>query len=262
MPPTHSSPSISAIILSMNNADTISACINSVAWANEVLLYDSGSTDGTQAIAESLGAKVIVDLVWSGFGLQRQKAQACATGDWLLWVDSDEQVTPELKQSIQHALASAEAKTAFSCNRLSEFFGRFIRHSGWRPDRIVRLYARDHYSYNEAPVHEKVNCPTEQVQTLEGDLLHYTSPTFSVYMSKSLRYANDWATERYAAGRRVSVAGIIVRTKIAFLKKYFLKCGFLDGRHGLLLAVQSSHYTFNKYFALWTLAQQNKTTSL
>ncbi|MGH1486218.1 MAG: glycosyltransferase family 2 protein [Cellvibrionaceae bacterium] len=249
---------LTVIILTLNNADTIAECINSVDWADEILVYDSGSSDDTQSIAEKLGVTFIVDLDWSGFGVQRQKAQKHAKGEWLLWIDSDEVVTPELKKNIQQNLVKADDKQAFSMNRVTDFFGRFIRHSGWHPDRIVRLYARDSYQYDAATVHEKVSCPGDRVTSLEGDLLHYTSNSFWIYMSKSLRYADDWAKQKYSKGKKVTVVGIIMRSKFAFFRKYILKKGFLDGKHGFLLAVQSSHYTFNKYFALWVLCK-NKT---
>ncbi len=249
-------PSLTVIILSLNNADSIQACIDSVGWAQEVLVYDSGSSDGTVSIARNLGANVVTDTDWSGFGKQRQKAQAHACSEWLLWIDSDEVVSESLKVSIQQCLVRANTEYAYSVNRVTDFFGRFIRHSGWHPDRIVRLYAKDTYQYNDAIVHEKVDCPNHAVRPIKGDLFHYTSPSFSAYMSKSLRYAEDWAKQKYDAGKRVTLLGIVVRTKFAFVRKYILKKGFLDGRHGFLLAMQSSHYTFNKYFALWILLQK------
>jgi (heptosyl)LPS beta-1,4-glucosyltransferase len=252
------SPTVTAIVLTFNNADSIAECIKSISWADEVLVYDSGSSDETASIVTGLGAQVVVDSSWSGFGKQRQKAQAYAKGEWLLWVDSDELVSDPLKKSIQAALSVGDKRLVFSVNRLSDFFGRFIRHSGWYPDRIVRVYARDYYQYNDSVVHEKVDCPNSLVRPLDGDLLHYTSNSFRGYMSKSLRYADDWARQKYKQGRRVTVFGIVIRTFVAFIRKYVFKVGFLDGRHGFLLALQSSHYTFNKYFALWVLSQRSE----
>jgi (heptosyl)LPS beta-1,4-glucosyltransferase len=249
---------LTVIILTLNNADTIKNCIESVAWADEVLVYDSGSADETPNIAKALGVKFIGDLKWSGFGEQRQKAQKHAKGEWLLWIDSDEEVSLTLKQSIQNCFVSASKEQAFSINRATNFFGRFMRYSGWYPDRVVRLYARTHYQYNSAIVHEKVDCPSRHVTTLTGDILHYTSNSFLNYMSKSLRYTDDWANQKYRSGHKVTLLGIILRTKFAFVRKYIFKKGFLDGRHGFLLAMQSSHYTFNKYFALWVLVEKEE----
>jgi (heptosyl)LPS beta-1,4-glucosyltransferase len=256
------SPAVTAIVLTFNNADCIEECIKSISWADEVLVYDSGSSDETIAIVKGLGAQVVEDSCWSGFGKQRQKAQAYAKNEWLLWVDSDEVVSGSLKTSIQAALSTGDKRFAFSVNRLSDFFGRFIRHSGWYPDRIVRVYARDHYQYNNSAVHEKVDCPNSVVKPLNGDLLHYTSNSFRGYMSKSLRYADDWAKQKYNQGRRVTVFGIVIRTLVAFIRKYVFKMGFFDGKHGFLLAIQSSHYTFNKYFALWVLSQGSEKKSI
>ena len=249
---------LTVIILTLNNADTIKSCIESVAWADEILVYDSGSSDETPGIAKSLGVTFITDLEWSGFGVQRQKAQQHAKGEWLLWLDSDEEISLALKESVKNCLISTHKEQAFSVNRATDFFGRSIRHSGWYPDRVVRLYAKTHYQYNNATVHEKVDCPSQFVTQLHGDLLHYTSNSFFSYMSKSLRYADDWAKQKYTKGRRVTLIGIALRTKFAFLRKYIFKKGFLDGRHGFLLAMQSSHYTFNKYFALWVLSEKEE----
>ncbi len=251
-------PALTAIILTLDNEDTIEACIRSVSWADEVIVYDSGSSDETIIISESLDARVVVDSEWLGFGAQRRKAQAFANGEWLMWVDSDEVMTESLREGVLQCLsATVDKKYAYSFNRVTDFFGRFIRHSGWYPDMVVRLYAKESYQYSDDIVHEKVNCPNNMIKAVDGDLLHYTSNSFSVYMSKSLRYANDWAHGKYKKGKEVTLFGIIVRTKFAFLRKYLLQKGFLDGRHGFLLAMQSSHYTFNKYFALWVLNQQS-----
>ena len=130
------SVNLTVIILTLNNADTIKPCIESVGWADEVLLYDSGSVDDTQSIAESLGARFIIDPDWSGFGVQRQKAQTHAKGKWLLWVDSDEVVSSRLKESIQKTLVQAESQQVFSINRLTDFFGRFI------PFPKIQIYSR------------------------------------------------------------------------------------------------------------------------
>lgn len=242
---------ISAVLITLNAGSDFSRCLASLTFADEVVVLDSGSTDNTLEIAEQFGARVFGSADWPGFGLQRQRAQILATGDWLFWIDADEVVSPELALSIKQAVATASAQDVFQVKRLSWFFGRFIRHSGWYPDTVVRLYRRDKYQYDDALVHEKVVCPGAKIKTLEGDLLHYTATDFRDYMTKSIRYADDWAEERLRRGKKASLATAFIHSAAAFLRKYVIQRRFLDGRHGFLLAVTTSFYVFNKYTALW-----------
>ncbi|SFM62071.1 glycosyltransferase family 2 protein [Marinobacter zhejiangensis] len=242
---------LSAVLITKNAGPDFRRCLESLAFADEIVILDSGSTDDTLAIAEEAGARVFTSEDWPGFGPQRQRAQEYALGEWVFWVDSDEVVTDELAQSIQAAVVSAPANMVFQLNRLSWFFGRFIRHSGWYPDRIVRLYRRAEYRYDDALVHEKVTCDGARVGSLEGDLLHYTATDFHDYMSKSVRYSDAWAEGRARKGKTATLGSAISHSVGAFLRKYLLQRGFLDGRHGFLLAVFTAHYVFNKYAALW-----------
>ncbi|WP_421867952.1 glycosyltransferase family 2 protein [Motiliproteus sp.] len=246
-------PTLTVIVLTKDSASFLRRCLASADWADELLVYDSGSSDETLAIAAEFNAKVVVDEDWQGFGRQRQKAQQQATSDWLFWLDSDEIISAELRDSIRETLQEAQPDYAYRCARLTDYFGSFIRHGGWYPDWVVRLHDRQRYQYNDAQVHESISCDKEQIRTLNGDLEHYTTESFSAYMAKSVRYADDWARDRHARGKKVSVAGVLLRSGWMFIRKYLLQRGCLDGKHGLLLAVQSSHYTFNKYFALWIL---------
>ncbi|GAA5216372.1 glycosyltransferase family 2 protein [Corallincola platygyrae] len=250
--------SLTVALITKNAGPRFKACLASVGWADEVVIVDSGSTDGTLEIAKAAGAKIVQSEGWPGFGPQRQRAQSEVSSDWVFWLDSDEVVTPELRRSIEAVLAQPEPDFAYSVPRLTDFFGRFIRHSGWYPDRVVRLYAKDRYQYDDALVHEKVNVEKSKVKPLSGDLLHYTADEFHGYMAKSLRYANDWGQAKFAKGKRTGVFGIVGHSLACFVKKYFFQLGFLDGKHGFLLACQSTHYVFNKYLALWVLTQQSK----
>ncbi len=251
-------PTVSAVILSKDEADNIGPCIESVLWADEVLVYDSGSTDGTREIALKLGARVETSGPWQGFGQQRQRAQEQTTGDWIFMIDADERVTPELQSAIETAIRRDDRQRAFAVNRASYFFGRFIRHSGWYPDRVSRLYHRDSYRYNDAEVHEQLDCPEQHVEVLNGDLLHYTCTDFQPFVSKSVRYAADWAGERKRRGKRAGLATAILHALTCFLRKYIFQRGFMDGRHGFLLAILASQYVFNKYAALWVLNQGDR----
>lgn len=242
---------LSAVLITKNAGPDFGRCLDSLAFADEIVVLDSGSTDETLRIAERAGARIFQSEDWPGFGPQRQRAQAHALGEWVFWVDTDEVVSEELAQSVLQSVADAPVNTVFQLNRLSWFFGRFIRHSGWYPDRIVRLYRRSEYRYDDALVHEKVACDGAQVRALAGDLLHYTATDFSDYLAKSVRYANDWAEGRARRGKKASLWSACSHSLGAFLRKYLLQRGFLDGRHGFLLAMFTAYYVFNKYAALW-----------
>lgn len=242
---------ISAVLITKNGGPYFQQCLDSLAFADEIVVLDSGSTDDTVAIAEKAGARVFFSQDWPGFGPQRQRAQEYARGEWLFWVDTDEVVSEALAESIQSAVSQGSKNTVYQVKRLSWFFGQFIRHSGWYPDKVVRLYRRDEYRYDSALVHEKVDCEGASVRTLTGDLLHYTATDFLDYMTKSVRYANDWAEGKARKGKRATLFLAWGHGVGAFLRKYIIRMGFLDGKHGLLLAFITGYYVFNKYAALW-----------
>ncbi|WP_337263258.1 MULTISPECIES: glycosyltransferase family 2 protein [unclassified Serratia (in: enterobacteria)] len=245
--------SLSVVIIAKNEAELLPDCLQSVAWADEIIVLDSGSQDGSVALAESLGAKVFTDTNWQGFGKQRQKAQSYATQDYVLMIDADERITPELRQSIEHALTIADDNVVYSLGRRNLFLGRFMRHSGWYPDRVNRLYANQRYRYNDDLVHESLNINGAKVVPLKGDLLHLTCRDFFAFQRKQLHYAEQWAAQRHQAGKNCGFMSILTHTLGAFCKTWLLRAGFLDGKQGLLLAVVNAQYTFNKYAALWAL---------
>ncbi len=247
---------ITAVLIAKNAATDLPDCLESIAWVDEIVLLDSGSDDDTVAIAESFGAKVFVSEDWPGFGSQRQRAQSYASNDWIFMIDVDERVTPALRASIESLLTQPNADKVYCFDRVSDFFGRFIRTSGWYPDWVERLYRKDKFSYNDAPVHERVVCESAQKVKLAGELLHFTTGSYNDFMQKSLRYASDWSEQRYARGKRTTLGGVFVRSLGTFLIKYILRRGFMEGRHGVLLAGVSAVYTFNKYGSLWVLQQR------
>ncbi|MFC0226518.1 glycosyltransferase family 2 protein [Serratia aquatilis] len=249
------SRSLSVVMIAKNEAELLAECIQSVAWADEIIVLDSGSTDGSVALAESLGAKVFTHTDWQGFGKQRQKAQNYASQDYILMIDADERVTPELRLSIQHTLATADDNVVYSLGRRNLFLGRFMRHSGWYPDRVNRLYANARYCYNDDLVHESLNTNGAKIVALKGDLLHLTCRDFFAFQRKQLHYAEQWAAQRHLAGKRCGYLSIFTHTLGAFCKTWLLRAGFLDGKQGLLLAMVNAQYTFNKYTALWALGR-------
>lgn len=246
---------LSVVMIAKNAADVLPECLASVAWADEVVLLDSGSTDSTVEIALQAGAKVFINEDWQGFGKQRQLAQSYASHDYILMIDTDERVTPELAITLKAVLDNPQADAVYSIARRNLFLGRFMRHSGWYPDRVTRLYARSRYHYNDNQVHESLEAPGAKVIPLKGDLLHLTCRDFASFQRKQLNYATAWAQERHQRGKRVSIAGIFGHTFGAFCKTLLLRAGFLDGKQGWLLAVVNAQYTFNKYAELWALNQ-------
>lgn len=244
---------LSVVMITKNEAELLRGCLQSVSWADEIIVLDSGSTDNSVALAESFGAKVFTHTDWQGFGKQRQKAQSYATQDYVLMIDADERVTPELRQSIEQVLAAPNDNVVYSLGRRNLFLGRFMRHSGWYPDRVNRLYSNHRYHYNDDLVHESLNTNGAKVLPLTGDLLHLTCRDFVAFQRKQLHYAEQWAIQHKQLGKRCNYLSIFTHTVGAFCKTWLLRAGFLDGKQGLLLAMVNAQYTFNKYTALWAL---------
>lgn len=239
-----------------NEAANLRACLESVKWADEIVVVDGGSNDETTAIARAYTDKVYIEPDWEGYGVQRQRAQARATGDWVFMIDADERVTPDLRDAIERIVAADDRNVVATVPRLSFCFGRFIRHSGWYPDYVVRLYPRNRARYDDAQVHEKVRPdPGMKEVRLRGDLLHYTYRDMEHYLVKSAAYAAAWASTRERDGRRASLAQGIGHGIACFVRMYLFRAGFLDGRAGFLLALLSAHSTFVKYADLWVRHQ-------
>ena len=238
---------ISVIIICKNEEQRIRPCLESVKWADEIVVVDSGSTDGTLDIVKEYTGSVYINEEWPGFGPQKRLAESKASNDWVLAIDSDEVVSKELRDEILEMIAGADEKTVFRINRLTNFCNKFIKHSGWHPDRIVRLYNKKHYHYNDAYVHETVDCKNAKRIDLKGLLLHSTFQSLEEYMDKRNGYAKAWAEAQFKKGRKTNVIEILTRSFFAFVRHYIIRLGVLDGYHGLLISVIQMQYTFNKY---------------
>jgi len=245
---------LSVIIIVQNEAHKIRTCLASVAdLADEIVVVDSGSSDATVAIAREFTQKVFTFEDWPGFGPQKQRAQSLATGDWVFSIDADEVVSSSLAEEIRATVNRDERHRVYAVPRATWFFGRFIRHSGWYPDYVVRLYPREKTTFDSALVHEKVVVPQDmRSQSLHSDLLHFTIDSMEQWVAKTARYARVWADERAARGRKSSLLKAVSHAVVYFLKTYFLKCGFLDGRSGLLLALLGAYSRLIKYADLWS----------
>ena len=250
---------VSAVLIVKNEANNLAACLQGLVWADEIVVLDSGSRDNTVDVARVYTDKVYTATEWAGFGVQRQRAQSYATGDWVLMVDADEILTPALIAEIKAVVDDpVNMNGVYALPRLSYCFGRFIRHSGWYPDYVVRLYPRQKAAYNAARVHEKLEYPDSlKLRKLRGDMLHYTYRDLEHYLVKSAHYASEWALQRELRGKSASLLQGVLHGLGCFVRMYLLRAGFLDGQQGLLLAILSAHSTFVKYADLWVRRQPN-----
>ncbi len=247
-------PQLSAIVITRNEAANIGACLDSVAFCDERIVVDCGSTDDTVAIARGKGARVELN-DWRGFGPQKNFALSLATGAWVLSIDADERVTPELATAIKAAIAYTIAD-GFELPRLSSFCGRQMRHSGWYPDYVLRLFRRGKAKFDDAVVHERVIC-NGTVQRLRAEpLLHEPVKKLEDALSRMDRYSTASAQALVAAGRRVSFFSGIGHGLYAFIRTYILQLGFLDGAEGFLLAVANAQGSYYRYMKAWVLSRQ------
>ncbi|VVS90567.1 glycosyltransferase family 2 protein [Desulfoluna spongiiphila] len=257
---SRTTPTLAVAVIVKNEADNLCACLKTVeGWVDEIVILDSGSTDATEDVARQFTDKFYVHDTWPGFGPQRRIAQQHVSSDFILWLDADERVTPELRASIEGAVAANAPSTVYRISRLSWVFGRYIRHCGWYPDRVVRLYPTKLTRYDDSLVHEKVEVTEEMnVENLAGDAIHYTYKDLHHYLVKSAGYAKAWADQRNARGKKTSIGQGIFHALGCFLKMYILKVGFLDGRQGFLLSLLSAHSTFVKYADLWIMTKTER----
>jgi glycosyltransferase involved in cell wall biosynthesis len=241
-------PRLSAILITKNEAAHIGACLDSIAFCDERVVVDSGSDDDTVAIATARGAAVHHH-PWEGFGRQKAVALSHATGDWVLLIDADERVTPALAAQIQKVVAQADAN-GYEMPRLSTFLGREMRHSGWYPDYILRLFRRGKARISDDLVHERVICDGA-VSRLSEPLLHFPVATLESALSRVDRYSTANAEMLIRSGRRVSFASGFLHGLFTFFKTYILRAGFLDGREGFLIAVLNAEGAYYKYMKAW-----------
>ena len=245
-------PRLSAIVIVKNEAGNIADCLDALAFCDERIVVDSGSTDDTVRLAEAKGARVVAH-PWEGFGAQKGFALSLASGDWVLSVDADERVSPALAAQIRTAIES-DRVNGYELPRQSSFCGRPMRHSGWYPDYVLRLFRRDKAYFSKDLVHERVVCDGP-VARLSEPLIHYPVLRLEDALSRMDRYSTASAEMIVGSGRRVSFASGITHGLWTFIRTYFLRGGFLDGREGFLLAVANAEGTYYRYMKAWLKAR-------
>jgi glycosyltransferase involved in cell wall biosynthesis len=242
--------SLSVIIITKNEAANIRACLESVLWADEIIVVDAGSDDGTVEICRELGAQVYVH-DWPGFGPQKKRALDYASNDWVLSLDADERVTLELQTEILATIKNGSAD-GYEISRLSSFCGREMRHSGWYPDYVLRLFRRDSGKFSDDLVHERV-LVTGTIDKLQGLLLHESFRTLEQVLAKTNHYSTASAQMLHQKNRKASLLTAVGHGLWAFFRTYFIRAGFLDGREGFMLAVATAEGTYYRYVKLMLL---------
>lgn len=244
-------------VITKNEQATIRRCLDSVAWADEIVVLDAGSSDDTARIAGECGGKVHIAFDWPGFGPQKNRALALVTGDWVLSLDADEWVTPELRVEIERTLANPGNYAAFKIPRLSSYCGRFMHHSGWWPDHVTRLFRCGQARFSDDMVHERlvVDGP---VGVLREPLRHEAIRDLDEALVKMNAYSTAGAIMQLGRGKKASLAGAIAHGTWTFFRTYVLRAGFLDGREGFMLAVSNAEGAYYRYLKLMLLAERKK----
>jgi glycosyltransferase involved in cell wall biosynthesis len=247
-------PGLSACIISYNEADRIEACIRSLSFCEEIILVDSHSTDATRQLAANLGARVI-ERDWPGYRSQKQFAVDSAQHDWVLCLDADERVSGALRQEIEALrVRRFENRAGWSVPRITDYFGRFLRHGNAYPDRLIRLFDRRRGGWIGREIHENTRVDGS-VGKLHGHLEHYSYRSLSDHHERMQRYAVLMARALYAGGQRCGFGKVFINPQWRFLRGYLLRLGFLDGWRGLVFALVEANYVRRKYLHLYVLGK-------
>jgi len=245
---------ITATVITYNEEHNIAAALESLSWADEIIVVDGESTDGTVDTARGFTDRVFVRS-WPGYSAQKNFAAEQATNDWIFSLDADERISPELTQSVISLKGRSEPGAAgFEMARRTFYLGRWINHSGWWPDRKIRLYDRRKAQWRGDFVHESLSV-NGRIERLEGNLLHYTVRNASEHHRRMDRYTTLAAEELFTRGKRASTGSLVVAPAVVFLRSYVFKLGFLDGIPGLAIARFAAHYEFLKNLKLWEMGR-------
>ncbi len=247
-------PPLSVVLIVKNEAANIRRCLEAVAWADEITVLDTGSTDATVEICRAMGCQTHVLERWEGFGPAKQRAVDLATHDWILSLDADEILSPELESEIQDLQRQDFHGCAWRLKRRSYYLGCPIRHCGWQNDAPLRLFDRRQGGFEPKLVHEGVRS-SQEIRTCKGWLHHFTYPTREVHFSRMRFYAELAARQKKEQGRRSHPLEAVLRAAGKFLRMYVAQQGFLDGRAGWQLCRDSAWGVWYRYHLLWKLSR-------
>jgi glycosyltransferase involved in cell wall biosynthesis len=248
---------LSVILIVRNEAANITACLDSVRWADEIIVLDSGSCDNTIALCQAYTDNV-VQTDWQGFGVQKNRALALASHEWVLSIDADERVSPALRQEIEQVIQQDNDITGWFIPRNSHYCGRLIRHSGWSPDHVLRLFKRECGQFTPERVHEKVLLNQGQTAYLHQPLLHYSFADLDSVLAKINAYSRAGAAQKWAQGQTGGLGKAVLHGLWTFLRTYVLRLGFLDGQEGFMLAVSNAEGVYYRYLKLLYLQKNSQ----
>jgi glycosyltransferase involved in cell wall biosynthesis len=249
-------PTLSVILITRNEEANLADCLASLEGvAQQIVVVDTSSSDRTLEIAKSYGAVIAQPHDWPGFGPQKNRALDLATSEWVLSLDADERLTPALRSEIVTAIHHSAHVDCFAIRRLSWYCGRFIRHSGWNPDYVDRLFKRGSARFSDDLVHERL-IPSGRVAKLENPMLHYSFMNYSQVLQKLDRYSTASAEQAFAKGKTSTPLKAVLHGAWSFFRTYFLQAGFLDGPQGFALAMSNAQGTYYRYIKLWHLIQE------
>ena len=251
-------PKLTVTVITRNEAANIAAALDSVRWADEIIVIDAESTDDTVAIARRYTDNVIVR-AWPGYIAQKNFAAQQASHDWILSLDADERISPELRDEVQALLASEPTASGFRIPRVTYHFGRWIRSTDWYPDFQLRLYDRRHAEWAGRYVHESVRV-NGRVAKVRGEIQHYAYRDLSHHLQTIDRYTTLAATQMFEDGRRASWIDVLVTPRLTFFRNYIVRGGFRDGMAGLIISAMNSYYVGLKFAKLWELCSLSTST--
>ena len=249
---------ISVVIITKNESSNIRLCLESVKWADEIIVLDSGSTDDTVEICTELGAQVHTTTDWPGFGIQKNRALSYATGKWVLSLDADERISASLHTEIDAVTNNTKKYAAYEIPRLSSFCGQYMRHSGWYPDFVTRLFRRGTARFSEDLVHERL-IVDGSTGKLDQPIMHETFKNLDELLIKVNSYSSAGAQMLYKENSQATLTKAIFHGAWAFFRTYILRAGFLDGQKGFMLAISTAESTYYRYAKLM-LMNMNKSS--
>lgn len=249
---------ISSLIIAKNEEKNIARCIKSQLFCIDeiIVLVDKSTTDKTREIASAFEKVRCIEVEWKGYAATKQEGLSYTSNQWVFWVDADEEFTPELVDELIEFKDRNHSHDVFEVARRAYFLGRWIKHSGWYPGYVERLFDKTKVKFSTNDVHEYLVYEGES-GNLDGDLNHYTDPSIEHYYTKFNHYTSLAARDLRQKGKGLGLSDLLLRPLFIFIKMYIIKRGFLDGRQGLILAVFSANYVFTKYAKYWELRMNN-----